>query len=147
MSNEAYSGGEGSVPHKRIVKLPSGKIIEITWYNNPESQDSSPELPNNSQELQDLSICPNCDQDLVQPVEWDEVSATHWRIELQCPNCDWSKVDVYDNATAEKFDERLNTDEELVLKFLKRLTHQNMKEDADRFIDALDADHILPEDF
>ena len=43
---------------------------------------------------------------LVYPVEWAEVSPTHWEVLLRCPNCEWNDVGVFDQATVDRFDER-----------------------------------------
>ncbi len=44
----------------------------------------------------DLSVCPECDRDLVYPVDWEEASPTHWEVELRCPNCEWNEIGTYD---------------------------------------------------
>src|SRR3954453_15628239 len=67
----------------RRVVLPSGRAIEVVYY---ESMDSPAPLP--AQPLDDLHACPECDRELVYPVEWEESSATHWEVMLRCPNCE-----------------------------------------------------------
>jgi hypothetical protein len=83
----------------------------------------------------------------VYPVEWEEVSATHWEVLLRCPNCDWNELGVYDQLTVDRFDEELDHGTETLMRDLKRLTRANMEEEIERFILALDCDLILPEDF
>jgi hypothetical protein len=74
-------------------------------------------------------------------------SATHWEVLLRCPNCEWSELGVYDQATVDRFDETLDNGTELLVRDLRRLVQANMEEEAERFAAALDADAILPEDF
>jgi hypothetical protein len=127
----------------RRVVLPSGRAIEVVYYESTASSASAPaSLP-----LEDLHICPECDRELVYPVEWEETSATHWEVLLRCPNCEWSEVGVFDQSTVDRFDEHLDLGTEALIRDLKRLTRANMEEEIDRFSSALTADLILPEDF
>ena len=66
---------------------------------------------------------------------------------LRCPNCEWSEVDVFDQETVDRFDEQLDIGTEILLTDLKRLQQANMEEEIDRFVSAVNADAILPEDF
>ena len=81
------------------------------------------------------------------PVEWEEVSPTHWEVLLRCPNCEWSEVGTFDQPTVDRFDERLDTGTETLLGDLRRLQQANMAEQIEQFARALDAGAILPEDF
>ena len=92
-------------------------------------------------------MCPECDRDLVYPVEWEEVSPTHWEVLLRCPNCEWSEVDTFDQPTVDRFDEKLDIGTEILIRDLKRLQQANMEDEVERFVSALDVDAILPEDF
>ena len=93
------------------------------------------------------SICPECDRDLVYPVDWEEASATHWEVELRCPNCEWSRGRHVRPGHRRPFDEQLDLGTEALVKDLRRLVQANMEAEADRFAAALDANAILPEDF
>ena len=97
--------------------------------------------------LDDLSICPECDGDLVYPVWWQEVSETHQEVELRCPECEWREVGTHDDATLDLFDETLDIGREKLVRALRRLTQTNMAREAARFAAALAVDAILPEDF
>jgi len=66
---------------------------------------------------EDLHVCGSCGSDLVFPVEWDEAGATHWEVTLRCPNCEWNGTGTFSQDVVE------------------------------RFVYALEADHILPDDF
>ena len=126
----------------RRVVLPSGRSIEVVYFE-PLADGAVRKSP----QLDDLHICPECDRDLVYPVEWQEASATHWEVLLRCPNCEWSELGVYDQATVDRFDETLDNGTEALVRDLRRLVQANMEEEAERFANALDADAILPEDF
>ena len=127
----------------RRVVLPSGRAIEVVYFE-PMTPESAPQP---APLVDDLHVCPECDRDLVYPVEWQEASATHWEVLLRCPNCEWSELGVYDQATVDRFDETLDNGTELLVRDLRRLVQANMEEEAERFAAALDADAILPEDF
>jgi hypothetical protein len=125
----------------RRVVLPSGRAIEVVYYEST-SVPSRPAPP-----LDDLHVCPDCDRELVYPVEWEEASATHWEVLLRCPNCEWTEVGTFDQATVDRFDEQLDLGTEVLMRDLKRLTRANMEEEIERFTSALGSDDILPEDF
>jgi hypothetical protein len=127
----------------RRVVLPSGRAIEVVYFE-PMAPESAPQP---APLVEDLHVCPECDRDLVYPVEWQEASATHWEVLLRCPNCEWNELGVYDQATVDRFDETLDNGTELLVRDLRRLVQANMEEEAERFAAALDADAILPEDF
>jgi hypothetical protein len=125
----------------RRVVLPSGRAIEVVYFESA----PLPRIP--VEPLEDLHVCPECDRALVYPVEWEEVSATHWEVLLRCPNCEWGELGVYDQMTVDRFDEALDLGTEALLRDLQRLTKANMEEETDRFAAALARDQILPEDF
>ena len=130
---------------RRLV-LPSGRAIEVVYFEN--GQESTPPpaaaIPGGKQ---DMHVCPACEKVLVYPVEWEEASATHWEVQLRCPNCEWLTVGLFDQATVDRFDERLDHGTEALVLDLKRLTHANMEEEIERFSSALASDAIWPMDF
>jgi hypothetical protein len=127
----------------RRVVLPSGRAIEVVYYESVEADLAIPV----GQPLDDLHVCPECERELVYPVEWEESSSTHWEVLLRCPNCEWSEVGVFDQATVDRFDQQLDLGTEALIRDLKRLTRANMEDEIERFSSALTADLILPEDF
>jgi hypothetical protein len=139
MSQPTNSNGQ----YVRHVTLPSGRKIEVVYFEPLAEQPAA--AP--AQPIDELHICPECDRDLVYPVDWEEASATHWAVELRCPNCEWSEVGTYDQATVDRFDEMLDFGTETLVKDLRRLMQANMEAEADRFAAALNANAILPEDF
>ena len=127
----------------RRVVLPSGRSIEVVYFEPLEIENGVKPAPL----LDDLHVCPECDRDLVYPVEWQETSATHWEVLLRCPNCEWRELGTHDQATVDRFDETLDNGTEGLVRDLRRLVQANMEEEAQRFANALNADAILPEDF
>jgi hypothetical protein len=125
----------------RRVVLPSGRAIEVVYFETTEEH--APLASTTA----DLHICPECDRDLVYPVEWEESSETHWEVLLRCPNCEWTEVGTFDQPTVDRFDEQLDTGTEILLHDLKRLERSNMEDEIEIFARALDAGAILPEDF
>ena len=129
----------------RRVVLPSGRAIEVVYFETLAGE-AAAATPSSSS-LRDLHVCPECDRDLVYPVEWEEVSPTHWEVLLRCPNCEWTELGVFDQATVDRFDEELDRGTEALVRDLKRLTRANMEDEVERFAKALAVDAILPEDF
>jgi hypothetical protein len=124
----------------RRVVLPSGRAIEVVYFESPSP--SPAHAP-----AEDLHICPECERALVYPVEWEEISATHWQVLLRCPSCEWNELGVFDQDTVDRFDGQLDLGTEALIRDLKRLTRANMEDEIERFSQALGVDLILPEDF
>ena len=134
----------------RRVVLPSGKTIEVVYFEeHPEvagaSAPSEPLTP--AADEGELHVCGSCTSELVYPVEWEEAGATHWEVTLRCPNCEWWGTGVFSQTTVEAFDEELDRGTESLVSDLRRLMQANMEEEIDRFVSALNADALLPEDF
>jgi hypothetical protein len=128
----------------RRVVLPSGRAIEVVYFENQPAHAASPVI---GHEVVDLHVCPDCDKHLVYPVEWEEASPTHWEVVLRCPNCEWRNIGLYDQETVDRFDEQLDHGTEALVRDLRRLTRANMEEEAERFGSALASDAIWPMDF
>jgi len=95
----------------------------------------------------DLTLCPCCDRDLVYPVDWEPAGSHGWSISLRCPECEWRGDGVFSQEVADRFDVALDIGCQEVLDDLTDLMRANMESDVDRFLAALEADQILPEDF
>ncbi len=132
-----------NTPYVRRVVLPSGKTIEVVYFGDHASRAPAPE----PETVDDLHICGTCDSELVYPVDWEEAGETHWEVTLRCPNCEWSGTGVFDQDVVERFDEELDRGTEALVRDLKRLMQANMEDEIERFVSALEADHIVPEDF
>lgn len=94
-----------------------------------------------------LHVCPCCDSELVQPIEWGGVSDQQVELTLHCPNCHWTCRDTYDQEQVAQLEDRLDEGVGAILRDLRRLTTANMAEEIERFATALTQDLILPEDF
>jgi hypothetical protein len=95
----------------------------------------------------DLHICPSCSSDLVYPTDWAPASERHWQVALRCPECEWNGGGRYSQEAVDRLDEALDQGTESVLDDLNMLVRANMEDQISRFVAALDAGHILPEDF
>lgn len=94
-----------------------------------------------------LHICRRCSAPLVQPVSWSDAEDGHWELDLICPNCGWETIGVYSQAEVEELEDRLEEGLSEMLADLHRLAQANMTDEVERFIAALAANQILPEDF
>ena len=95
----------------------------------------------------DLHICPSCNSDLVYPTDWAPANDRHWHVALRCPECEWNGGGRYSQDVVDRLDEALDRGTESVLDDLNLLVRANMEDQIDRFVFALNADLILPEDF
>jgi hypothetical protein len=129
----------------RRVVLPSGREIEVVYFDaQPAPADAEPIV---SFPERDLHECPECERTLVYPVEWEEASPTQWEVLLRCPNCEWTRLGIFDQAVVDRFDEELDRGTECLIEDLTRLTHANMEDEIERFTSALASDLIWPMDF
>lgn len=136
-----------TTPSVRRVVLPSGKTIEVMYFA-PVGAETDTLTPTPADEAAvDLQHCGTCAGDLVYPVEWTEAGATHWEVVLRCPNCEWTGTGIYDQDTVDRFDDALDQGTAHVVRDLRRLQQANMEDEIERFVTALDAGHVLPEDF
>jgi hypothetical protein len=141
---------------KRIV-LPSGKTIEVVYFEHPAAAPSAPSAPSApvapsapsapATEERDLHLCPDCDSNLVYPVQWEEADDTHWHITLRCPNCERTEEGVFGQGQCDGFDDELERGTDALTRDYKRLMTANLSEEIDRFAKALEVDGILPSDF
>jgi hypothetical protein len=126
------------------VTLPSGKTIEVVYF---ESARPTNEQPGTATPHEDLHVCVECASELVYPTEWEEAGPESWRVSLRCPNCEWAATGVFAQDLVDNFDERLDEGTEQLVTDLKQLMHANMSEEIERFVAALEAEALLPEDF
>ncbi len=136
---------------KRVV-LPSGKTIEVVYFKDEEGQIPAridPELPEHppAEPHQELHVCIECASELVYPVTWDEAGPNNWTVLLHCPNCDVYREGVFTQENVEELDEELDRGGDAMTRDYQKLVRANMSEEIDRFVGALTADAILPEDF
>jgi hypothetical protein len=130
---------EGRAHHHSVhrIVLPSGRKIEVVRFNDSLTERAD----------RPLHVCRNCAAPLVQPLSWSETEDDQWELELMCPNCGWSMTGVFNQSEVEELEDRLEEGLSEMLADLHRLAQANMTEEVERFIAALDANGILPEDF
>lgn len=137
--------------HIKRILLPSGKTIEVVYFSDviadpldeaAEAVAAAAEAPASG-----LHVCPLCDSSFVHPTDWEEAGDQRWQVGLRCPNCEWSGTGVFHQELVDWFDEQLDQGTDALVRDLKRLTRANMEDEIDRFVQALGADAILPEDF
>jgi hypothetical protein len=136
------NGHEGQTHYVKRVVLPSGKTIEVVYFDEP-AQPVSPRL----EQDQELQVCLDCDSELVYPVEWEEAGPENWNVLLHCPNCETQREGIFHQESVERFDETLDSGAEQLASDYRRLVRANMGDEIERFVRALEADAILPEDF
>jgi hypothetical protein len=122
-------------PSVRRIVLPSGRSIEVVRFNDTNHVHRG------------LHMCPDCGSGLVQPIDWSEAPDDCWNLALNCPNCDWYTEGLYNADQVRELEDHLDEGLADMLRDLQRLTQANMADQIDRFVRALNADQILPEDF
>jgi hypothetical protein len=115
------------------------RVVEPSSFTGP--------VPAGRQTGSELHVCPACASELVYPVDWEPAPPGRWNVNLRCPNCEWLGGGIFEQAVVDRFDDALDRGTEQVLDDLSLLTRANMQEDVDRFVTALQADFVLPEDF
>src|SRR4051812_29336387 len=120
--------------HVRHVVLPSGKTIEVVYFEEHPAVPLEPTAPG-----VDLSRCSACDSALVYPVDWQEAGPRHWEVTLRCPECEQQTLGVFDQGTVDRFDEALDDGTDALVRDLKRLMRANMEDEVERFSAALHA--------
>lgn len=133
--------------HIRQVVLPSGRTIEVVYFDEQATDQGHPARPLQHETASELHRCERCTSDLVYPVEWEEAGTTQWQVARRCPNCEWTGTGIYEQSVVERFDAELDRGTEDLVRDLQSLSRANMEEDVERFIRALDEDHLLPSDF
>ena len=81
------------------------------------------------------------------PDRLGRAARSRWEVWLRCPNCEWRVTSIFEEAAIQRFDEKLDHGTEALVADLRQLTRANMEEDVERFVAALMAGHVLPEDF
>jgi hypothetical protein len=95
----------------------------------------------------DLCRCGTCDSTLVQPLDWELVGRSHWRVVLRCPNCEWTGTGVFDQAAVDRYDRDLDRGTRKLTNTLRRVTRACMEAEIEQFACALETDLIMPFDF
>jgi hypothetical protein len=132
------------------ISLPSGQMIEIIYLIDPDAA-TAPVDDEQAATSLDIELpmhcCPHCSSDLVYPLSWQECEGGTWTIERRCPNCEWHDSGSFDQAAIEPFDDIIEVGTEELLMELRTWSHQNMHDDIERLIAAINEDQIQPIDF
>ncbi len=97
----------------------------------------------------DLQTCPMlwCDSKLVYLVERYQINDMEWKVTLLCPDC-WTKRELtVDRESVRQLLKNNRLGREKLMKQLDEMQKKNMTDETDKFITALENDHILPIDF
>lgn len=100
------------------------------------------------QSSDDLSVCAACKRRFVVPVSvLDVVDRGRFVVELECNNCGHATLSVHGDQELESLDRQLDRSAAHLRDFADAMTESRELELIDRFVGALHADEILPEDF
>ena len=99
-------------------------------------------------EVPDLHVCRGCDKPFVVPAAvLDVVGRDEYLMELQCNNCDLVVVSTHGEEVLEALDRELDRQHADMQTALELWLVTRQMEEIDAFAEALNGDHILPEDF
>lgn len=94
-----------------------------------------------------LHVCPSCSSPLVQLVAYEDAGEGHWALTLRCPECESLTAGVAADEACAELDRELERGTEELFTALLQVQRRQMVSEVDRFVAALRADLILPEDF
>jgi hypothetical protein len=130
---------DGDHNSKRRLQLPARRRIDPTCEQPQSLKRSGP--------TDHLHVCLHCSGGLVYPLSWSEAGRGRWRLLLRCPECESRREGEFEQAVVEQLDDELERAASALVGDLARLTHENMSEEIEFFVRALDADLIDPGDF
>jgi hypothetical protein len=82
----------------------------------------------------------------VQP-EFGVQEGVRWRVFLRCGSCGWTGEKLLDAGALERLETEVDAERDQIAADLRCLMDLNMRDYYERFVAALAADAILPEDF
>src|SRR5436309_4816491 len=105
-------------------------------------------LPHETQLALEPHVCRVCQRPFVVPLStFPLVTRDGYVVEMQCSNCEDSTVALLSEEQMERLDRELDRQTGRIRKTVAELRLANDLQRVDRFVDALYAGHILPEDF
>jgi len=133
---------------QRII-LAQGQVFDLVCFDENESVDSVIEeiMTELQKKKTELQACPLCRTKLVYPVERYQMNDMEWRVLMLCPNCLCKRELLVDRETVRELLKNARVGRESIMKELDNMQKKNMEEELDKFITALQKDHILPIDF
>lgn len=97
-----------------------------------------------------LTRCATCKIESVVPIMDECIHnrvSDHWLLSLVCTSCHMRREVLVRHAQAEAFDRALDEQARLLQSAIRRFERASMEDDIQRFVNAVDADCIWPEDF
>jgi hypothetical protein len=104
---------------------------------------------NGKHEHYDMCNCPDCGaKEMMQPVYWERGDKrTNWKVILYCGECLTRYKGVFDEQQIDDFDDILDANLSLLKTLSSDVEAIQMNDFMNNFVTALNAGHILPEDF
>lgn len=91
--------------------------------------------------------CVICKSELIYPVERFQLNDIEWKVLLLCPNCLTKRELLVDRDTVRDMLKKARIRREALSKQLEAMKKQNMEEEAEKFISAINNNNLLPIDF
>lgn len=91
--------------------------------------------------------CPVCGSVHIHPEDWARNREGDWNIVMRCPECESRHRIVLGREGVEALNRTLYRHAQELSREAEALSRRNFEEEADRFVDALGLDLILPMDF
>ena len=105
-------------------------------------------LPDEYQNAHDPHLCRVCRRPFLVPLSIVPlVSQDAYVVELQCTNCEDATVTLLDETEMEHLDRELDRQSGRLRHALNEIRMADELDRVDRFVEALHAGHVLPEDF
>jgi len=95
----------------------------------------------------DLMICRSCGSGYVVPTDWAEREEARWWIRLRCGECGSGREAIVSDATAQRYDQRLQRGMNEIARALQEREQEQMARDAETFAIALELDLLDADDF
>ena len=92
-------------------------------------------------------MCPLCGCTLVYPIDWLRNTEATWNITLRCPNCETQRAVTLEREGVEEFNRELYHGAQALAREAESASRRNFEEEAERIVQALTRDLILPMDF
>jgi hypothetical protein len=120
---------------------------DLRFMHEPPAPDQRIPWPTPPPAAVEAMACPVCESRLLQLADAEPHPPGGWNVVLECPEC-WTTGELrLDDGGMEAFDEHFDDGIRAMIDELRRLSTESMLEDVQRFVGALQADAILPEDF
>lgn len=127
------------------VTLPDGRLADAV-VNERDWESSAHPVRRLQFDASKLLLCPQCWQSTV-CVHDAMRTGISFKAELLCGNCRWSATCVIEERLMDFLDEEEARQRHRLALDRVEFDLSVMEDEVDRFVSALEADHIVPEDF